>query len=63
MSTTTLTVSKAKAQPPAKKMGRPELPGDVRLIQRSIRMTEAQWAVVDQHGLTWLRELVEGAEH
>lgn len=41
------------------KLGRPEKPDGERLVQRSIRMTAAQWAAIDQNGLPWLRELVE----
>jgi len=40
-------------------LGRPEKPDGDRLVQRSIRMTAAQWAAIDQNGLPWLRELVE----
>jgi hypothetical protein len=55
---TTAAPKKSKTTPPARKMGRPALPDDVRLVQRSIRMTEAQWSIVDGLGLEWLRDLV-----
>lgn len=34
---------------------------DEKLVQRSIRMTDEQWAEVDAQGLDWLRKLVDKA--
>jgi hypothetical protein len=42
--------------------GRPPTPPDERLEQRSIRLTAAQWAKVDAHGLAWLRALIQRAK-
>jgi hypothetical protein len=39
--------------------GRPPVPEDQRLVQRSIRLTAAQWAKIDAHGLAWLRALID----
>lgn len=39
--------------------GRPEKPAELRLISKSIRMTQAQWDKVALHGLDWLRDLVD----
>jgi hypothetical protein len=38
--------------------GRPPIPADERLEQRSIRLTAEQWASVDAHGIAWLRKLL-----
>jgi len=39
--------------------GRPPVPPELRLVQRSIRLTPAQWAKIDAHGLAWLRALID----
>jgi hypothetical protein len=41
--------------------GRPPAPPDARLEQRSIRLTAAQWAKIDQFGMEWLRALIDRA--
>lgn len=45
-----------------KKMGRPPTPPEQKLSQRSIRLTAAQWARIDQYGLPWLRTLIDRAK-
>jgi hypothetical protein len=42
-------------------MGRPPIPEEDRLIGRSIRLTAAQWAKIDAHGMAWLRKLIDRA--
>lgn len=42
--------------------GRPALPPEERLIQRSIRLTAAQWAKIDASGMPWLRRLINRAK-
>lgn len=42
--------------------GRPPKPADERLVQRSIRLTPAQWAKIDAHGLEWLRAVIKRAK-
>jgi hypothetical protein len=42
--------------------GRPPTPPDERLVQRSIRMTAAQWEKIDLGGIQWLRSLVDRAK-
>lgn len=39
--------------------GRPKLPDDQKLVQRSIRLTVEQWAKIDEYGLDWLRRLIQ----
>ncbi|MEJ7085226.1 hypothetical protein [Ralstonia solanacearum] len=39
--------------------GRPKLPDDQRLVQRSIRLSAEQWAKIDLYGLEWLRQLIQ----
>jgi hypothetical protein len=39
--------------------GRPPVPDDKRLVQRSIRLTPAQWAKIDAAGLPALRKLLD----
>jgi hypothetical protein len=40
--------------------GRPPLPPGVKLIQRSIRLSAANWAKIDENGgLEWLREVID----
>lgn len=42
--------------------GRPPKPPDERLVQRSIRLTPAQWAKFDAAGgIEWLRSLIQRA--
>jgi hypothetical protein len=41
--------------------GRPPVPPEQRLVQRSIRLTPAQWAKIDAQGLAWLRALIDRA--
>lgn len=42
-----------------KPKGRPPKPADERLVQRSIRLTPAQWAKIDAAGLPALRKLLD----
>jgi hypothetical protein len=42
--------------------GRPPIPPDERLEQRSIRLTTAQWAKVERGGMDWLRKLIQRAK-
>lgn len=42
--------------------GRPKLPEEQRLIQRSIRLSAEQWAKIDIGGLDWLRKLIDRAK-
>ena len=42
-----------------KPKGRPPKPPDERLVQRSIRLTPAQWAKIDAAGLPALRKLLD----
>lgn len=42
-----------------KPMGRPPLPPEERMEQRSIRLTRSQWAKVDAAGLASLRKLID----
>ena len=45
-----------------KPKGRPPKPADERLVQRSIRLTPAQWAKFDAAGgIEWLRGLIQRA--
>lgn len=45
---------------PKKPMGRPPVPPDQKLEQRSIRLTAAQWAKIEAAGgITWLRSLID----
>lgn len=46
-----------------KRAGRPPTPPDQALTQRSVRMTQSQWAKFERcGGQPWLRELVEKAK-
>jgi hypothetical protein len=48
---------------PKKPMGRPPVPVEERLVQRSVRLTMAQWAKFDAAGgLPWLRKLIDRAK-
>lgn len=47
---------------PKRPRGRPPTPPEERLEQRSIRLTAAQWAKVDEYGMAWLRKLIEKAK-
>lgn len=43
--------------------GRPPKPDDEKLVQRSIRMRQAQWDKVDANGgVDWLRKLIDRAK-
>jgi len=46
---------------PKSKGGRPPKPDDERLVQRSIRLLPRHWAKIDEHGIEWLRALIERA--
>ena len=46
---------------PKKKTGRPPLPPEKRLQQRSIRLPPELWAKIDANGLAWLRDVVRKA--
>jgi hypothetical protein len=39
--------------------GRPPVPPDRELVQRSIRLTRAQWEKIDRAGLPQLRALID----
>lgn len=43
------------------KGGRPPLPPDERLVQRSIRLPRPLWDKIDAHGLEWLRAVIKRA--
>ena len=45
-----------------KRIGRPPVPDDEKLKQRSVRMKERQWAKVDLYGQEWLRLVVDRAK-
>jgi hypothetical protein len=45
-----------------KPRGRPPVPPDQKLEQRSIRLTAEQWAKIDAYGLDWLRKLIQRAK-
>jgi hypothetical protein len=47
---------------PKNKGGRPPVPPEERLIQRSIRLRAAEWAKVDEYGIEWLRALIRRAK-
>lgn len=47
---------------PKKPMGRPPVPPELKLEQRSIRLTAAQWAKIEAHGMDWLRKLITRAK-
>jgi len=40
-------------------IGRPPVPAEKALVQRSIRLTMAQWAKIDAAGLAALRQLID----
>ena len=42
-----------------KPVGRPPVPPEKELVQRSIRMTRSQWEKVDAAGLPALRKLID----
>jgi hypothetical protein len=46
-----------------KPLGRPEVDESKELVQKSIRMTAAQWEKVNAGGIKWLRGLVDRAKH
>ena len=52
----------SEMEEPKRGRGRPPLPPEERLEQRSIRLTAAQWAKVDAHGIPWLRALIQRAK-
>jgi len=43
------------------KGGRPPVPPEQRLVQRSIRLPPDLWAKIDAHGLEWLRAVIRRA--
>ena len=45
-----------------KPKGRPPIPEDQRLVQRSIRLPPDLWAKIDAHGLEWLRAVIRRAK-
>ena len=47
---------------PKRPRGRPPLTDEERLVHRSLRLTAAQWAKVDLHGIPWLRHLIDRAK-
>jgi hypothetical protein len=47
---------------PKRPRGRPPKPPEELLEQRSIRLTPAQWAKVDEFGMEWLRKLIQRAK-
>jgi len=49
-------------EPPKRPRGRPPVPPEEKLEQRSIRLTPAQWEKVDTFGIDWLRKLIERAK-
>lgn len=48
-------------QPDKPLRGRPPLNPEDRLVHRSVRLTPAQWAMVDLQGVQWLRSLIDRA--
>ena len=46
---------------PKKKMGRPPIPDDERLVQRSLRAKKRTWARVDMYGQEWARNAIDNA--
>lgn len=44
---------------PKRSRGRPKKPEEDRLVQRTVRMSPAQWRKIDSAGLTELRFLVD----
>jgi len=46
---------------PKNKGGRPPVPPEQRLVQRSIRLPPDLWAKIDAHGLEWLRAVIRRA--
>lgn len=42
--------------------GRPPVAPDDKLELRSVRLTAAQWAKVQAHGMDWLRKLIDRAK-
>lgn len=54
------TAAKEATTETAKRGGRPPLPPGVRLIQRSIRLSEDQWKKIDNSGgIEWLRVVID----
>jgi len=47
---------------PKRPRGRPPVPPEEKLEQRSIRLTAAQWEKVDTFGISWLRKLIQRAK-
>lgn len=47
---------------PKRPPGRPPTPPEAKLEQRSIRLTAAQWAKIDEYGMAWLRKLIDRAK-
>ena len=46
---------------PQKTRGRPPKAPDEMLVLRSIRLKPHQWQKVDEHGIDWLRGLIDKA--
>ena len=42
--------------------GRPAKPADELMSNHSVRLTPAQWAKVQLHGMDWLRKLIDRAK-
>lgn len=42
--------------------GRPPIPDEDKLVQRSIRLKQKHWDKIDALGLDWLRKLIERAK-
>lgn len=40
--------------------GRPVVPPELRLLQGTVRLTQAQWTKIEEHGgLAWLRQVID----
>lgn len=42
--------------------GRPPIPDEDKLVQKSIRLKQKHWDKIDALGLDWLRKLIERAK-
>ncbi len=47
---------------PKNKGGRPPIPDDEKLVQKTLRLKKRHWDKIDAHGLDWLRKLIERAK-
>jgi hypothetical protein len=45
-----------------KPRGRPPVPPDQKLEQRSVRLLPRHWEKVDAYGLEWLRQVIDRAK-